>query len=98
MSTQTRVLSVSLSEEVAAQIEALAQKEHRTVSDLFYEAFRNYRAQRMQQTFERLDRTGTNTNPFGYAEDDVERLVEEAREELETERKPKRDAVRTRQI
>ena len=97
MPAQTRVFSVSFSEETAAQIEALAQKERRTISDLLQEAFRAYCAQRMQRAFEELDRTGTDTNPFGYTEKDVEQLVEEVRDALEAERKPKRDAMEAKQ-
>lgn len=98
MSTHTRVLSVSLPEEMANQVEALAKNEHRTISELFREAFRRYRALRAQQAFTQLDHiAATNSeDASGYTDRDIERLVAEARESLETQRKPKRDSAKRR--
>jgi hypothetical protein len=77
---------------MAKDAESLAKKEQRTVSELFREAFRSYRAQRAAAAFEELDRISRarNTNPSGYTQKDVDRLVDEARQQLEGERKPKR--------
>jgi len=92
MPTQTRVLSISLPAEMAKEAETLAKREQRTISELFREAFRSYRAQRAAAAFAELDRIGQsrNVNPSGYTERDVERLVNEARRKLEPERNSKK--------
>jgi hypothetical protein len=77
---------------MAKQAESLAKAEQRTISELFREAFRSYRTQRGVAAFAELDRIGRarDTNPFGYTEKDVERLVGEMRKQLQSERKLKR--------
>ena len=70
----TKTITVSFPVELAAQAERLAKTESRTMSELFREAFRTYRADAARQ----------------HGEQDVERMVDEARAELEAERRKRR--------
>ena len=78
----SRVFTISFPEDLAAQVEEVAKQESRNISELFREAFRTYRLERMQR---RLSATRAavvaRTGPR-YTEEDVERLVDEIRTEL----------------
>ena len=92
------MIAISLPADMAKQVEQIAKKEQRSISELFREAFRSYRAQRAQRAFEafaELDQIGSRRkrNRSTYTEADVHRLVHEARKELEPSRKPKREAA-----
>ena len=95
MAIQTRVFSISLPAEMAKQVETLAKQEQRTISELFREAFRNYRTQRAATAFAELERVAQsrNTNPFGYSEKDIERLVKQTRKLSAAAGKSKRPKV-----
>ncbi|MEO6807477.1 MAG: ribbon-helix-helix protein, CopG family [Edaphobacter sp.] len=88
-SRTSRVFTISFPEDLASQVEEVARQESRNISELFREAFRTYRLERMQRklTATRVavaDRTGQ-----GYTESDVEELVDEIRAELSSGRKRK---------
>ena len=75
MSTRTtKVYSITMPPKMGKQAEDLAKQESRTMSELFREAFRTYRADAARQ----------------HGEQDVERMVDEARAELEAERRKRR--------
>lgn len=43
---KTKIITISLPEEMGKEIQEVAQEEHRTVSELIRESFRQYKAQR----------------------------------------------------
>jgi Ribbon-helix-helix protein, copG family len=73
--------------ELARQVAATAKAESRTVSELFREAFRTYRAARIRKLLDESQREGAARNHMGYTPDDVERLIHEVRREQEAEGK-----------
>lgn len=79
MERTTRQFTISLPPELANQVSALAKLESRTISELFREAFRSYRAERVRQLLDESQEIGRRTNHMGYTADDVERLIHETR-------------------
>lgn len=77
------MLAVSVPPEAAGDFERIAASEGRNKSELFREMLRVYRAYRETGEFESLQRYGAaRARGLGIAdEDDVERLIEEARRE-----------------
>ena len=78
---KSRVYTISLPPELAQKAEALAQRDSRTMSELFREAFRTYAAQQARRTLNELGEYAAGRNPKGYMESDVPRLVKEVRAE-----------------
>src|ERR1022692_4952885 len=76
---KSKVYTISLPPELARKAEALAQRDSRTMSELFREAFRTYSAQQAQRTLDELGEYAAGRNPKGYTEADVPRLIEEGR-------------------
>jgi predicted transcriptional regulator len=87
---KSKVYTISLPPELAQRAEALAQRDSRTMSELFREAFRTYSAQQAQTTLHDLGEYAAGRNPKGYTEIDVPRLIKEVRAE-----KPRRRKVRS---
>jgi predicted transcriptional regulator len=87
---KSKVYTISLPPELAQRAEALAQRDSRTMSELFREAFRTYSAQLARRTLDDLGEYAAGRNLKGYAEADMPRLVKEARSE-----KPRRRKVRS---
>jgi len=85
MQRTTRQFTISLPPELAEQVSALAQAESRTISELFREAFRTYRAAHVRTLLNQAQEIGRRSNPMGYTADDVERLIHETRLEQESE-------------
>ena len=82
MSTRTsRTFTISFPPELAEQVERLAAKESRTTSELFREAFRTYRAERIRAAFEQLHMLTKTDDGKVYSQDDIERFVDEDRAE-----------------
>jgi metal-responsive CopG/Arc/MetJ family transcriptional regulator len=79
MQRTTRQFTISLPPELAEQVSALARTDSRTISELFREAFRTYRALRVRALLNESQEIGLRTNPMGYTPDDVERLIHESR-------------------
>lgn len=77
----SRVLTVSVPPESAADFERIAEEEGRNKSELFREMLRVYRVSRETAAFERLQRYGAaQAGRRGIrSEKDVERLIREAR-------------------
>jgi predicted transcriptional regulator len=75
----TRTFTVSFPPDLAEQVERLAKKESRTTSELFREAFRTYRAERIRAVFDELHVMSKAGGGEEYTEDDIERFVDEDR-------------------
>lgn len=74
-----RTVSITLPPDLLLKAQKLAQREHRTMSELFREALRRYMAGDNQWT-SLLKRTRAKGRVLGIAnEDDVERLSDEYR-------------------
>lgn len=69
----SRNVSISLPEEMLRQAEQLAFKEQRTLSELFREAFRVYRAQQVKST------------PENQKEQELARISQQIRAELKVD-------------
>lgn len=76
-----RTFTISFPPELAAMVEEMAKREHRTTSELFREAFRVYRAQQFRKMMDEMNEEGRRNNHNGYKPEDVERLVHEVRAE-----------------
>ncbi len=87
---KSKVYTISLPPELAQKAEALAQRDSRTMSELFREAFRTYSAQQARSTLDELGAYAAGRNPKGYTEADVPRLIRQVRTE-----KPRRRKVRS---
>jgi len=81
MKRPSKVLSVSVPPEAAKDFDRIAKQEGRNKSELFREMLRVYRAYRETRTFESLQRYGAGVaRKQGIRdEEDVERLIQEAR-------------------
>lgn len=81
MERTTRQFTVSFPPELAEQVMKVARAESRTISELFREAFRAYRAERVRALLDLSQQTGRRHGHAGYAPEDVERLLRETRAE-----------------
>jgi predicted transcriptional regulator len=77
----TRTFTISFPPDLAEQVERLAKKESRTTSELFREAFRAYRAERIRTIFDELHAQAKAGGGEVYSEEDIERFVDEDRAE-----------------
>jgi hypothetical protein len=75
----TRTFTISLPPELAVQVERVAAAEHRTISELFREVFRQYRAQRALAALDTLVDDARELGNNGYGPQDVDQLVDEVR-------------------
>ncbi len=87
---KSKVYTISLPPELAQRAEELAQRDSRTMSELFREAFRTYSAQQSRRALDELGEYAEGRNPKGYTETDVPRLIQEVRAE-----KPRRRRMRS---
>jgi metal-responsive CopG/Arc/MetJ family transcriptional regulator len=87
---KSRVYTISLPPELAQRAEALAQRDSRTMSELFREAFRTYSAQQARRTLDELGEYAESRNPKAYTETDVPQLIQQVRAE-----KPRRRPARS---
>jgi len=81
MERTTRQFTISLPPDLAEQVTAIAKAESRTISELFREAFRAYRAGRIRALLDASQEAGRRNNHLGYTPDDVQRLIREKRRE-----------------
>lgn len=81
MERTTRQFTISVPPDLAEQVTATAKAESRTISELFREAFRTYRAERVRTLLAASQQTGRRKSHMGYTPNDVERLIREVREE-----------------
>jgi predicted transcriptional regulator len=80
-----RTFTVSFPAELADEVEQMAGRESRTISELFREAFRTYRAQQIRAAFADQRLKSQASGGKGYRQKDLERLVEEDRGGLVSE-------------
>jgi metal-responsive CopG/Arc/MetJ family transcriptional regulator len=85
----SRVFTISFPEDLATQVEEVARQESRNISELFREAFRTYRLERMQRKLSSTRAAVAARTGLRYTEEDVEQLVDEIRAELSPRRKRK---------
>jgi len=79
-SRRSRVFTVSFPEDLASQVDELAQRESRNVSELFREAFRQYRLESMhRQLGEARSAARARRHPPRHRAKDIESLVDEVR-------------------
>lgn len=84
---QSRVFTVSFPEDLARQVDQVAQEESRNVSELLREAFRSYKAERVRRRLEADFEYARLRNPGRYGVNDVETLVDKVRAEKQRKRK-----------
>ncbi len=77
----SHVFTISFPRPLAKQVLAVAKKENRNISELFREAFRSYRMERLDRILETARAEAKARGPIPYTEDDVEDLVHELRRE-----------------
>jgi predicted transcriptional regulator len=78
-SRTSRVFTISFPEDLATQVEEVARQESRNISELFREAFRTYRLERIQRKLSATRAAvAARTGPRD-TEEDVEQLVDEIR-------------------
>ena len=75
--------------DLADQVATIARAESRTISELFREAFRAYRAGRVRVLLDASQKAGRRTRHMGYSPDDVQRLIHETRQEDRGKRREK---------
>jgi len=83
----TKTLSVTLPPEMLSRAEEIAKSEHRTMSELVREALRQYERHRWWEETSAYGRA--RAQALGIGEDDVGRLIHEARQEKRRKRPPK---------
>ena len=84
---KSKVYTISLPPELAQKAEALAQRDSRTMSELFREAFRTYSRQQARKTLNELGEYAAGCSPKGFTEADVPRLIQEVRAEKSRRRR-----------
>jgi predicted transcriptional regulator len=87
-----RTFTISFPVDLANQVERIAAEESRTTSELFREAFRTYRAQRVRASLAAFRAAVKEKGHNGYGPEDVERLVDEVRAERAAELRAERAA------
>ncbi len=86
----TKTITVSFPVELAEEAERLAKTESRTMSELFREAFRAYRAEAVRKRLVAGNAYAHDRAAHPYTEADVERLVDDTRSELRAARRKRR--------
>jgi metal-responsive CopG/Arc/MetJ family transcriptional regulator len=86
-SRTSRVFTVSFPEALARQVDKIAREESRNISELFREAFRTYRLERIRRRLDQDNAYAGSHNPKQYTEEDIERFVDEIRAERFAARK-----------
>ncbi|MGB9029411.1 MAG: ribbon-helix-helix domain-containing protein [Acidobacteriaceae bacterium] len=81
MQRTTRQFTISLPPDLAEQVTAIAKAESRTISELFREAFRTYRAGWIRALLDASQQTGRQKGPMGYTPEDVADLTHQTRKE-----------------
>lgn len=83
----SRVFTISFPEELARQVVNVAKEEDRNISELFREAFRTYRTERMHKRLDAIRAEAAARATHHYTEGDVEAIVDEIRSENYRKRK-----------
>ena len=72
---KSKVYTISLPPELAQRAEALAQRDSRTMSELFREAFRTYSLQQARRTLDELGEYAAERNPKATPKPMYPRLI-----------------------
>lgn len=85
MARQTKVVNLSLPADVFAEVDRMAKEERKPRSEILREALKRYVAS--EKRWQQIRKWGEQTaEKYGIKdEDDVERIVDECREEYERE-------------
>lgn len=83
----SRVFTISFPEDLARQVESTAKEESRNISELFREAFRAYRMERMRVRLAGIRAEAAKRATRVYTEDEVEAIVDEIRSQNSRKRK-----------
>jgi metal-responsive CopG/Arc/MetJ family transcriptional regulator len=75
----SRVFTISFPESLAREVDQVAKEESRNLSELFREAFRTYRNERIRQRLEIDRQYAQSRNARAYKKADVEHFVDEVR-------------------
>jgi metal-responsive CopG/Arc/MetJ family transcriptional regulator len=75
---RSRVFTISFPEDLARQVDQVARRESRNISELFREAFRIYRLEGVHRRLERARAAARLREPHPE-QTDVERFVDEVR-------------------
>lgn len=86
----SRVFTISFPEDLAKQVDKVAKEESRNTSELFREAFRSYRLERVRRRLQSDLEYARTRNPKGYGGADVERFVDEVRTEMHAKKKDRK--------
>ncbi|MEQ1706571.1 MAG: ribbon-helix-helix protein, CopG family [Rickettsiales bacterium] len=81
----TKTLSITLPPEMLARAIEIAQREHRTMSELVREALREYERKNWWAEMNAYGRT--KADKLGLDEDDVDTIVKEVRHEIRAKKK-----------
>lgn len=84
---QSRVFTISFPENLAQQVDQVAEEESRNISELFREAFRSYQAERVRRHLQNDLEYARIRSSDRYKPEDVEGLVDEVRLERRRQRK-----------
>ena len=87
MQRTTRQFTISLPPDLAEQVLATAKLESRTISELFREAFRTYRAGRIRTLLDASQDSGRRSHHHGYKPENLEDLIHDSRQEPEVNRR-----------
>jgi metal-responsive CopG/Arc/MetJ family transcriptional regulator len=83
----SRVFTISFPENLARQVEQVAEEESRTISELFREAFRAYLVERAHRSLERTRAEVQARNLTPNKQEDIEGFVDEIRAEMYSRRR-----------
>ena len=83
----SRVFTISFPADLARQVEQVAKQESRNISELFREAFRSYRFERMQRSVVISRSAAAAKASNRHRQDEVEEFIDEVRSEFSKKRK-----------
>ena len=83
----SRVFTVSFPEDLARQVDEIAKEESRNLSELFREAFRTYRVERVRRRLQADLEYARTRNRRNFGPEDVENLVDHVRQPPARKRK-----------
>jgi metal-responsive CopG/Arc/MetJ family transcriptional regulator len=86
-SRTSRVFTISFPEELARQVDKIAREESRNISELFREAFRTYRLERIRRRLDQDNAYAGTRAAKQYTEEEIEEFVDQIRAERFVARK-----------
>jgi len=80
-SRTSRVFTISFPEDLAKQVDKVAREESRNISELFREAFRAYRLERIRRRLDQDNAYAKSRNQRRYTDEEIQGFVDEIRAE-----------------